>query len=162
MLDLTLTDLSISSKSRITRAIVWSYDVCTIGIVPVTIVCIVSTFINVWIGIDRPCLWSWSRTLKLKGKRVERSPIYENHALTDIRLPFIYIDSVLASFANFSRWHDKVSSTEVCLVPVQLCPSQLNPGLQLHLNYSLVLVQVVDILLQGWLFWEHVSTPEVN
>ena len=42
----------------------------------------------------------------------------------------IHIDSVLASFESFWRLHDRASCTEICSVPVKLCPSPLNSGLQ--------------------------------
>ena len=117
--DLTMADVSISSKSSITRTVVWSHDVCTICVVLATVVYIVSTFINVWNAINRAYLWTWSRIVKLLEKRGER----------EIQVT-IHIDSVLASFENFWRLHDRESCTEICSVPVKLCPSPLNSGLQ--------------------------------
>ena len=42
----------------------------------------------------------------------------------------IHIDSVLACFESFWRLHDMESCTEICSVPVKLCLSPLNSGLQ--------------------------------
>ena len=125
--DLTMADVSISSKSSITRTVVWSHDVCTICVVLATVVYIVSTFINVWNAIDRAYLWTWSRIVKLMEKRGER----------EIQVT-IHIDSVLASFENFWRLHDRESCTEICSVPCEIVSITAKFWFTIHLNDPLV------------------------
>ena len=44
--------------------------------------------------------------------------------------------------------------------PSQLCPSTVNPGLQLHLNDPGLFLQTLPVILQLWVFWAHSSISE--